>query len=112
MNDMAWLKRIKVIPWDGTSSVDEVVKATVDQFLDSTVRLDSSSHLMRDLKLDSDDLTSIALLLEKSFGLKIPREEYLGVHVFSDLTGIFRRVVSGDTGLATDIQSAERPPGP
>jgi acyl carrier protein len=87
---MSWFKRVKAIPWDGSSSVDEIVEKTVKLFSAPSVSIGGSSHLIKDLNLSSDDLTYIALLLEESFGVRITRERYLDVHVFSDLSRIFK----------------------
>jgi acyl carrier protein len=86
--EMAWLSKFKVIPANSGDDVESVVRATIEQFLNAGTPIRRSHNLLVDLKLDSDDLTLIALMLEKSYGVLIPRARYGNVHTVADLIAL------------------------
>src|SRR6266576_2954499 len=72
-------------------------------------------RLIADLRLASDDATSIALALERKFRVRIPREEWGLVSTVQDVINLLARHASGspivqDT-VCSDLASAGRSGG-
>lgn len=88
---MNWFDKFEVIRPDASSSVEQVVRDTIRQFLNKGVVVEPSSHLLTTLHLSSDDLSKIALMLEDSFGITVPKNEYRDIHTTRDFIELFQR---------------------
>src|SRR4051812_47897738 len=73
------------------SSIRKIVREEIAKYMDRDFRDDE--HLMRDMKLLSDDLTAIALTIEKRLGLKIQRGLYPRINNVSDYVQVIQEAL-------------------
>lgn len=73
------------------ANADSTTKAIREEFQKYIDRqFNDTDHFQRDLKISSDDLTAIALELEKKFGLKIERRLYRNVNNIAEYSELIR----------------------
>ena len=79
----------------------EEIKAKINEFLIDELeveesKLDTSSDLKKDLGIDSLDFVDIAVIIEKSFGIKIKGEEMVGMKTLGDFYDFIIERVGSD----------------
>jgi acyl carrier protein len=82
------LKPVVVGPTDATS---KVVFETVQMFIDEKVKVSDGLTFADRAVFEDDDPSDIAGMLETSFQIRIPRNEFKSVHTVGDMVQLFER---------------------